>query len=342
MTIKLSICIPTYNFGKFIGETLNSIISQSDDRVQIVIVDGGSTDDTGAVVAEAAARFPRIKMIRREQNVGVDRDILESVSQADGEYCWLFSSDDVLVPGAVARVMAAIDEGGWDVLLTGFTRCGLKLEPLNDYPVLGCKTQQQFDWSDPARRAEYFQRAQTTAAFFSFISDIVVRRDRWMNAPNVEPFIGSCWIIAAKIFAISKTRLVVRFDPAVYLLKRGENDSFLSRGMIRRTALAVCGFREVAWHFFGVDSPEAIHVGRVLRFELPFFHLCEVRRLAFPRADTEQRALFFHLIRLHYADDPAGGGWYRHAVLRWTPTWLVTVMLVLWGLPFSVKRKLGI
>ena len=91
----LSFCIPTYNFAAFIGETLDSIIQQADDRVQIVIVDGGSTDNTAQIVAEKARSFPNIKFIQRTQRCGVDLDILESVAQADGEFCWLFSSDDL-------------------------------------------------------------------------------------------------------------------------------------------------------------------------------------------------------------------------------------------------------
>ena len=47
---KLSICIPTYNRAAYIGETLASIISQSNDDIEIVIVDGASTDNTADVV----------------------------------------------------------------------------------------------------------------------------------------------------------------------------------------------------------------------------------------------------------------------------------------------------
>ena len=43
----LSFCIPTYNFADFLPQTLESIVSQADDRVQIVIVDGASTDKIG-------------------------------------------------------------------------------------------------------------------------------------------------------------------------------------------------------------------------------------------------------------------------------------------------------
>ena len=86
----VSFCIPTYNFAKFIGETLDSIIQQADERVQIVIVDGGSTDGTAEIVRDKSRDFPNIKFIQRSQRCGSTR-YSESVAQADGEFCWLFS-----------------------------------------------------------------------------------------------------------------------------------------------------------------------------------------------------------------------------------------------------------
>ena len=84
---KLSFCIPTYNFGAFIGQTLQSIIDQADDRVEIVVIDGGSTDHTEAVVNEKRTLFPHIRYLNVGKGRGVDRDIVESVAQARGEYC---------------------------------------------------------------------------------------------------------------------------------------------------------------------------------------------------------------------------------------------------------------
>ena len=47
---ELSICIPAKNFGQFIGETLDSIIQQANKNVEIVVLDGGSTDNTQEIV----------------------------------------------------------------------------------------------------------------------------------------------------------------------------------------------------------------------------------------------------------------------------------------------------
>src|ERR1700722_1620055 len=99
--ITLSICIPTYNFGEFIGETLESILPQIVDGVEVVVLDGGSTDETQAVVGAFQARCPALQYYHRDERGGIDLDMALTVELARGKYCWLFSSDDLMRPGAV-------------------------------------------------------------------------------------------------------------------------------------------------------------------------------------------------------------------------------------------------
>ena len=89
--IRLSVCIPTYNFGRFIGETLESIVRQATEEVEIVVLDGGSTDNTTEVVEGFRDAFPRLRYYRQDFKGGIDRDMAKSVELARGEYCWLFS-----------------------------------------------------------------------------------------------------------------------------------------------------------------------------------------------------------------------------------------------------------
>src|ERR1700691_6695429 len=97
--LKLSVCIATLNRSSFIGATLESIISQATDEVEIVVLDGASTDGTQHVVRRYQERFPRLRYFCQKANMGVDRDFAAAVALAQGQYCWLFSDDDVLMPG---------------------------------------------------------------------------------------------------------------------------------------------------------------------------------------------------------------------------------------------------
>src|SRR5712672_348038 len=73
--IEISFCIPTLNRANLLQASLRSIISQADQRVEIVIVDGGSTDETLAVIETFKASFPQICVYESEAKSGVDRDI---------------------------------------------------------------------------------------------------------------------------------------------------------------------------------------------------------------------------------------------------------------------------
>src|SRR5260370_14490600 len=108
--IEISFCIPTLNRAKELEASLRSIISQADQRVEIIIVDGGSTDETLAVIETLKASFPQIYVYGSKSRSGVDRDILQSVAMAHGEFCWLFSDHDLLSPGALERALQLIQE----------------------------------------------------------------------------------------------------------------------------------------------------------------------------------------------------------------------------------------
>ena len=108
--LKLSICIPTFNRATYIGATLESIIIQATDECEIVVSDNASTDETELIVMECTRRFRRLRYIKQDSNIGPDRNFDCAVDLARGEYCWLFSDDDLLKPGAVSAVLKGIDQ----------------------------------------------------------------------------------------------------------------------------------------------------------------------------------------------------------------------------------------
>ena len=294
---QLAFCIPTLNFGEFIGETLASIVAQADDRVQIVVVDGGSTDNTREIVTEWTQRFPHIAWHQRTQRMGIDRDILETVARADAEWCWLFSSDDVLAPGSIARVREEFSTG-CNALLVNHALCNRTLQPVRLRDPLSLERPESFDFGDPVAFERYCGLARgDSTGFFSFISAMLVRRDDWLAAGPQEQFLGSCWIIAAQLWAMARHRLVLRYVPDPLLAVRLENDSFLSQGLVRRIGLSLEGFRQVAGQYLGAESPAYRQVERVLHAEFPFWHLMRLRR---GLSSAQDRQGFDRLMRLHY------------------------------------------
>lgn len=336
---KLSFCIPTYNFGSFIGQTLQSIIDQADDRVEIVVIDGGSTDQTEAVVNEKRTLFPHIRYINVGRGRGVDRDIVETVAQARGEYCWLLSSDDVLEPGSVSRMMDEIGRG-YDVILCDFWICDLELKPMYPHRPVTVDRATTFDWSKPADRAHYLASARTTTAFFSFISGIILRRTLWDGLTDSDRFLGSCWIIAARMFDAARNGLVVRYLPETLLLKRGDNDSFSSRGMIWRLELSIKGFQRVAETYWGPDSPEAVRVRRTLQAEYPISHFLGYKLQLARLRQTKDWPGLYAVADYLYSDTTIIDR-YRRMLVRIVPVFMLRMAVPFYRVYGATRRWFG-
>ena len=266
--VKLSICMPTYNFGAFIGETLASIVDQLQPGIEVVVLDGGSTDDTGAVVAGFAARYPAIRYVRQSFRGGIDRDMARSIDLAQGDYCWLFSSDDIMKPGAIARVLGEISSGR-DIYLCGLTLCDRDMKVIAEHRVLDAPSGSTFRLDDSADRARYFAAAETTTAVFSFMGSLILRRSRWLEQSLDEQYVGSCWAHVVRILRIIPAGLTLRYLGESLQLKRGGNDSFMDKGLIHRYAIAIDGYHRIALDVFGEESPEARHLRRVIVNEFP-------------------------------------------------------------------------
>jgi abequosyltransferase len=275
--MKLSICIPTYNFGAFIGGTLESIVGQLEPGVEVVVFDGGSTDDTEAIVGRFCARNPAVRYVRQAFRGGIDRDMARSVELARGEYCWLFSSDDIMKPGAVRRVLLET-AGGLDIYLGGVTLCDNNMAPIEEHPILDAPWNSAFDLRDDAQRLRYFECARTTMAFFSFMGAIVIRRRRWQAVPLDEAYVGSCWAHVVRILRMIPDGLSVKYIGESLQRKRSDNDSFMDKGLVHRYAIAIDGYHRISTDVFGEYSPEARHIRRVIVNEYPPKHFFFAKR----------------------------------------------------------------
>ena len=101
------------------------------------------------------------------------------------------------------------------------------------------------------------------------MSSLIVKKSRWDAIPLDEAFVGSLWAHVARFFQMIPEGLRVKYIAESLLDKRGENDSFLDKGLVYRYMLAVDGFHRLADTFFGRTSREAYHIRRVIRNEFP-------------------------------------------------------------------------
>jgi len=104
----VSIIIPSFNQGMFIRETIASCLTQDYRPLEIVVVDGASTDGTLAVLHEFD-QVPEVSWIS-EPDKGVADAVNKGLASAKGEYAGIQSSDDAYLPGAVAQAVQELDD----------------------------------------------------------------------------------------------------------------------------------------------------------------------------------------------------------------------------------------
>lgn len=111
MTASVSVIVPTYNRAPWIGATLRSILGQSVQPSEIIVVDDGSSDDTESVCATFG---PQVRFVR-QANGGVSRARNHGASLATGTWLAFVDSDDLWRPEKLRLQLAALDatDGSW-------------------------------------------------------------------------------------------------------------------------------------------------------------------------------------------------------------------------------------
>ncbi len=246
-SIKLSICMATFNRGKFIGETLDSILTQMDSRVELVVVDGASPDNTPEVMAQYLSRYPEIRYYREQTNSGVDADYDKAVGYAKGEYCWLMTDDDLLRPGAISRVLTEL-QGGQDLVVVNAQIRNADLSEIFQESLFKTCSDKQYDLRD----GESFFSEMTES--LSFIGCVVIKRKLWLSR-NRELYFGSLFVhvgvifqqpLLSKISTVSERLIAIRYGNAMWTSRSFEIWMFL--------------WPQLVWSFTGVSEHAKAHV----------------------------------------------------------------------------------
>ena len=100
--VTVTIVLPAYNASEYLAQTLNSVLSQTYQDFELLVIDDGSTDNTRDIVGEFCQRDSRIRLISQEnQGVSVARN--SGIKMARGEYSAFLDSDDLWVPDKLAK-----------------------------------------------------------------------------------------------------------------------------------------------------------------------------------------------------------------------------------------------
>ena len=221
--IKLSICIATLNRGPFLRETLESIIPQMKKNIEIVVIDGASTDNTEEIVKKLKTKCNNISYVKLKQKGGVDKDFNIAINKAKGEFCWFFSDDDIFLSDAISQVIKCLKQN-IDLLIINSQIRSKNLSKILKPKFLNLNSNLYFK----KNQQELF--LSKLANLLSFIGCVVIRRSIWVER-NPELYFGT-WFghigvifekkITNGVFFNAKPLIAIRYGNASW-----SNSSFI-------------------------------------------------------------------------------------------------------------------
>lgn len=120
---KISVIIPAYNVEKYIRRCLDSLVSQTYENLEIIVVNDGSTDATGDILQEYAARFPGKVIPFHRENSGQAEARNFGMTKATGEYIGFVDSDDFVSAVMYEKMYREAEENGCDLVTCGYYGC---------------------------------------------------------------------------------------------------------------------------------------------------------------------------------------------------------------------------
>jgi glycosyltransferase involved in cell wall biosynthesis len=135
----VSIIIPTYNRAHLIGETLDSVLAQTYQNWECIVVDDGSTDDTDALIARYMAQDARFRYYHRpkDRQPGGNATRNYGFEVSKGEYIQWFDSDDIMLPEFLEKKVAAFTPSAVLTICTGYSAdANLQNRKLKNMPTI--------------------------------------------------------------------------------------------------------------------------------------------------------------------------------------------------------------
>ena len=151
----ISVVIPAYNHQRFIGAAVDSVLGQTVDDLELLVIDDGSTDATGEIVK--AYKDSRLSYLYQE-NQDAFNTINRGLGLARGQYIAILNSDDVYEPTRCERLLRACQEGQWECVFSDVVPISDSGEIFSD-PTFGWNVWHQ------KNRSWYFTCKDLYAAF---------------------------------------------------------------------------------------------------------------------------------------------------------------------------------
>ena len=119
MSVLVSVVVPAYNVEKFLPKCIDSLLGQTHNNLDIIIVDDGSTDKTGEIADEYAEKYDNIRCIHKK-NGGLSDTRNAGLKHAKGEYVVFFDSDDWVENNVIEENLQCMIQNNVEVVVWGY------------------------------------------------------------------------------------------------------------------------------------------------------------------------------------------------------------------------------
>lgn len=153
----VSVVVISYNSGKYIEETLDSIYNQSYENIELIISDDGSADTTVLLannwLEQKKQRFVNSAVLEVIENTGISSNLKRGIVSSSGEWIKSIAADDILTPDCVETYIAAANNSSEECFISNLTV--LQDGKLSDYTVWQ-KYVDEFDALSVAQKSMYY------------------------------------------------------------------------------------------------------------------------------------------------------------------------------------------
>lgn len=120
--VKVSVIVPVYNVEKYLGRCLNSLLEQTLDDLEIIVIDDGSTDSSSAIAEKYSMKYPNKLQLYRKQNGGLSDARNYGMQFVRGEYVAFLDSDDYVEKDTYRKLYSTAKKACKKVVVCGYTK----------------------------------------------------------------------------------------------------------------------------------------------------------------------------------------------------------------------------
>lgn len=118
---KISVLIPTYNYAKYLDEAIQSVLNQTYQDFELIVIDNNSSDNTKFILSKYKEN-PKIKFIINDKNIGMAQNWNKCILESSGEYIKFLNADDFLEPTCLEKQVEILDSDLSISLVTSYKR----------------------------------------------------------------------------------------------------------------------------------------------------------------------------------------------------------------------------